>query len=121
MVGINTLSKNVSTELLTIVKKIQNRERINNTEALCLYVDAPIALLGLLANNIRKDLHGERVYFNKNIHIEPTNICVFDCKFCAYSRLLREKEEGCVWFGDDWWRALVLSDKGSLPHVSREV
>lgn len=93
MVGINTLSKNLSTELLTIVKKIQNRERINNTEAFCLYVDAPIALLGLLANNIRKDLHGERVYFNKNIHIEPTNICVFDCKFCAYSRLLSKKEE----------------------------
>ena len=56
--------------------------------------NASLALLGSLANQIRECLHGDKTYFNKNIHIEPTNICVFDCKFCSYSRLLREKEQG---------------------------
>ena len=58
-----------------------------------LYNKAPLSLLGVLANAIRERKNGNKTYFNKNIHIEPTNICVFDCKFCSYSRLLSKKEE----------------------------
>lgn len=81
-------------ELVNISKKIENKERISDEEALFLLENASLALLGSLANQIRERLHGDKTYFNKNIHIEPTNICVFDCKFCSYSRLLREKEQG---------------------------
>ena len=52
-----------------------------------LYTQAPLALLGCLANVIREK-NGNKTFFNKNIHIEPTNICVFDCKVCSYSRKL---------------------------------
>ena len=45
-------------------------------------------------NLIREKKHGNHTFFNRNIHIEPTNICVFDCKFCSYSKLLREKTQG---------------------------
>ena len=38
--------------------------------------------------------HGDRTYFNRNFHIEPTNVCVFSCKFCSYSRLYKNREEG---------------------------
>ena len=48
----------------------------------------------MLANYVREKKNGDYVYFNRNFHIEPTNICVFDCKFCSYSRLLKQKEEG---------------------------
>jgi aminodeoxyfutalosine synthase len=41
---------------------------------------------------IREQRHGDSTYFNRNFHIEPTNICVFDCKFCSYSRLIKQKE-----------------------------
>ena len=58
-----------------------------------MYNNAPLSLLGVLANAIREKKNGNKTYFNKNIHIEPTNICVFDCKFCSYSRLLSKKEE----------------------------
>lgn len=81
-------------EFVNISKKIENKERISDEEALFLLENASLALLGSLANQIRERLHGDKTYFNKNIHIEPTNICVFDCKFCSYSRLLREKEQG---------------------------
>jgi aminodeoxyfutalosine synthase len=39
-------------------------------------------------------LHGNKTYFNRNFHIEPTNVCVFSCKFCSYSQLYANKEEG---------------------------
>ncbi|HCL05725.1 MAG TPA: aminofutalosine synthase MqnE, partial [Chitinophagaceae bacterium] len=38
--------------------------------------------------------HGHKTYFNRNFHIEPTNVCVFSCKFCSYSRLYAHREEG---------------------------
>ena len=80
-------------DLLNIVKTIENQQRISNNQALFLMQKASLSLLGTLANQIRERLHGNKTYFNKNIHIEPTNICVFDCKFCSYSRLLSKKEE----------------------------
>ena len=81
-------------KLKDITKKILSNQRINQIEGLHLYEKAPISLLGFLANKIRTVKNGNYTYFNKNIYIEPTNICVFDCKFCAYSRLLKQKEQG---------------------------
>ncbi len=50
--------------------------------------------MGTLANLVRERKNGLNVYFNRNFHIEPTNVCVFACKFCSYSRLYKNKEEG---------------------------
>ena len=86
-------TKYLPKDLVNIAEKIGNQERISDKEALTLFEDASLSLLGTLANQIRERLHGNKTYFNKNIHIEPTNICVFDCKFCSYSRLLSKKEE----------------------------
>ncbi|MBC8266477.1 MAG: CofH family radical SAM protein [Flavobacteriales bacterium] len=80
-------------DLISIVKKVENQQRISDKEALTLFKKSSLSLLGTLANQIRERLHGNKTYFNKNIHIEPTNICVFDCKFCSYSRLLSKKQE----------------------------
>lgn len=82
------------TELQRIASKVFNKERILPTEGIYLYEHAELGYLGILANHIREDLHGKKTFFNRNFHIEPTNICVFDCKFCSYSRLLKHKQEG---------------------------
>lgn len=84
-------------ELLNISKKAINGIRITKEEGLFLFKNADVSLLAVLANSIREKLHGDKTYFNKNFHIEPTNICVFDCKFCAYSRKLREKDDYAAW------------------------
>ena len=60
-----------------------------------------MGFLGSLANYIRNKKHGDYTYFNRNFHIEPTNICVFDCKFCSYSRLLKHRQEGWELSADD--------------------
>jgi aminodeoxyfutalosine synthase len=68
----------------SIIKKIENQERIELNEALKLY-DLNLLELGTLADNIRKQKFGKKSYFNVNRHINPTNICKDTCKFCAYS------------------------------------
>jgi len=78
----------------TIASKIEKRERINPEEGLMLFEKGSLAMLGTMANFIREREHGHNTYFNRNFHIEPTNVCVFSCKFCSYSKLYSKREEG---------------------------
>lgn len=87
------LDSNISKDLKDIAEKVYSNERITFDEGLLLYEKGELGYLGTLANYIREKRHGNSVYFNRNFHIEPTNICVFDCKFCSYSRLLKQKDE----------------------------
>lgn len=80
--------------LQTIAEKVKNQQRITDEECLLLFEKGSLAFVGALANFIRERLHGDTTYFNRNFHIEPTNVCVFSCKFCSYSRLYANKEEG---------------------------
>lgn len=77
-----------------IAEKIDAGERILPEEGLRLYQEVDVAALGTMANFIRERRHGNHTYFNRNFHIEPTNVCVFSCKFCSYSRLYSNREEG---------------------------
>ncbi len=77
-----------------IAEKVINKERINPEEGVILFEKASLPFLGALANFVREREHGNRTYFNRNFHIEPTNICVFSCNFCSYSRLYAHREEG---------------------------
>ncbi|MEJ7626922.1 MAG: aminofutalosine synthase MqnE [Ferruginibacter sp.] len=81
-------------QLKVIALKVQEGQRINDEDCLYLFEKASLGFAGSLANYIREKLHGNKTYFNRNFHIEPTNVCVFSCKFCSYSRLYAHKEEG---------------------------
>ncbi len=80
--------------LVAIAEKVRNKQRITDEEGLLLFEKGSLSFLGSLANSIRERLHGDTTYFNRNFHIEPTNICVFSCNFCSYSRLYAHKEDG---------------------------
>jgi aminodeoxyfutalosine synthase len=80
--------------LQQIGTKVINNQRISFDEGVYLFDKAPLPYVGALANWKRESLHGDTTYFNKNFHIEPTNVCVFSCKFCSYSKLYAHKEEG---------------------------
>ena len=77
-----------------IALKVYEGERITTSDGINLYKHGSLGFVGKLANHIREQKHGDFTYFNRNFHIEPTNICVFDCKFCSYSRLIKQKEDG---------------------------
>ena len=85
---------NLSQGLLGIQEKVYNNERITDQEGLLLFQKGTLPFLGSLANYIREKKHGDITYFNRNFHIEPTNVCIFTCNFCSYSRLYAHREEG---------------------------
>ena len=89
---ISTISDNPSLQL--IADKVLNNKRISLDDGLLLYEKGEVGFLGVLANFIREKKNGNRTYFNRNFHIEPTNICVFSCNFCSYSRTLKNREAG---------------------------
>jgi len=93
---LNTLlaDKSLAEDLRNIAQKVAKGERINFDEGVLLYEKGELGYLGVLANYIREKRHGDKTYFNRNFHIEPTNLCVYDCKFCSYSRLIKQREEG---------------------------
>ena len=82
------------TDLQNIGNKILQHQRISFNEGILLFEKGTLPYLGALANWVREQKHGNKTYFNRNFHIEPTNVCVFSCKFCSYSRLYAHKEEG---------------------------
>lgn len=81
-------------ELKNIAEKVVSKERITTDDALVLYQKGEIGFLGTLANFIREDKFGDKTFFNRNFHIEPTNVCVFSCAFCSYSKLYKNREDG---------------------------
>jgi aminodeoxyfutalosine synthase len=113
------LQSNISDSLKKISEKVFKGERITFDEGVTLFKEAELNLLGSLANFIREKKHGNKTYFNKNFHIEPTNICVFDCKFCAYSKLLREKSDYDSWEMDEEaiYETIRSYDKSDVTEV----
>jgi aminodeoxyfutalosine synthase len=81
-------------DLQQIGQKIINQERLIEQEGLLLFEKGGLPFLGAMANFVRERLHGHKTYFNRNFHIEPTNVCVFSCQFCSYSRIYAHKDEG---------------------------
>jgi len=96
--GIGNIEIIIASEKDNLLQKIGNKvihnERISFDEGVYLFEKASLPYVGALANWKRESLHGDTTYFNKNFHIEPTNVCVFSCKFCSYSKLYAHKEEG---------------------------
>jgi aminodeoxyfutalosine synthase len=80
--------------LITIADKVINGIRITPQDGLLLLEKASVDFVGALANYIRRSKHGNITYYNKNFHLEPTNVCVFSCNFCAYSESYKQKEQG---------------------------
>lgn len=81
-------------DLRNIADKVINKERLTVEEGVLLFEKGEPGYLGSLANHITQQLHGNKVYFNRNFHIEPTNVCMFTCHFCSYSRLYKNRDEG---------------------------
>ncbi len=91
---LDILIQNSNSNLKSIAQKVVDMQRISDEEALYLYENASLGFVGSLSNFIRISKNSNRVYFNKNFHIEPTNLCVYSCTFCSYSRLIKQRHEG---------------------------
>ncbi|MDR1680273.1 MAG: aminofutalosine synthase MqnE [Prevotellaceae bacterium] len=75
-----------------IVSRIKHGQRLSFDDGLALYECPDLNRLATLATCVRRRHNGNAVYYNRNFHIEPTNVCVNDCVFCSYRR--RAGEDG---------------------------
>jgi aminodeoxyfutalosine synthase len=81
-------------EVSNIFNKLKENQRITFQEGQYLFENAELSELGILANYVREKKHGDNTYFNRNFHIEPTNVCLYTCTFCSYSRLIKKRSDG---------------------------
>ena len=72
-------------QMSAIARKVTDGQRLSAGEGLTLYQSNDLGLLGALACYVKRQKSGNAVYFNKNFHIEPTNICIHHCRFCSYA------------------------------------
>ncbi len=75
-----------------IADAVRRDERITRDDALTLWHEAPLWLLGELATERKRRTSGQNVYYNRNVHLEPTNICLFNCEFCSFRRREGDKD-----------------------------
>lgn len=100
------VSRLASAGILDIAERLDAGERLTLAEGVRLFESPDVLAVGALANRVRERLHGPRTYFNHNIRIEATNVCVASCLFCAFARL-RPGDPGSYTLGlEDAWEKL---------------
>lgn len=75
----------VDPKLKAIRDKVEAGERLSFDDGLLMYEpDTPLNDLGQLANFVREKINGNVAYYNINTHLNPTNVCIYRCIFCAF-------------------------------------
>jgi aminodeoxyfutalosine synthase len=108
----------IDSRLASIRDKVRNGERLSFENGLVLEACNDLFLLGDLANFVRERKHGHRTYYNVNEHLNPTNVCVYRCTFCAFRADLKSPK-GYVMTDDQiLHRAKEATEKGATElHV----
>lgn len=83
--------------LLDIHHKVLSGERLSFEDGVRLFRSRELMAIGALANWVRERRHGNVAYFVRNMHLNPTNVCTVDCKFCGFYRPYRRKVDGWAW------------------------
>jgi len=73
--------------LADIDDRLKAGERLDFADGVRLFACQDLLAVGLLANREREKRHGAKTYFNYNLRLEPTNVCVASCLFCSFARL----------------------------------
>ena len=101
------------TTLTAISEKVHAGERLSEADALALYASNDLLAIGELAALVNERKNGRNVYFNVNRHINPTNICVNRCAFCAFSRTGNESDAYTLSIEEMVRRAVEASCQGA--------
>src|SRR3954465_14941952 len=78
--------------LIPVAEKVGAGESLSYDDGVALYRSRDIHGIGRLANFVREKLHGDKAFYNRNRHINYTNVCALSCKFCSFYR--KRGEEG---------------------------
>ncbi len=78
--------------LTAVAEKVASNERLSFEDGLALFATEDLPALGKLADSVRRRKHGRTTFFNVNRHLNPTNVCYADCKFCGFYRTPRQPD-----------------------------
>src|SRR6059058_4183696 len=78
--------------LRPVADKVLAATPLSHADGLALYASRDLHAIGRMAHHVRTQLHGDKTYFNRNRHINYTNVCALSCKFCSFYR--KRGEEG---------------------------
>lgn len=77
--------------------KVLSGSRLTADDGIRLFRSRELMAVGALANAVRERKHGDDTFFVRNMHLNPTNVCTVDCKFCGFYRPYRDKKQGWSW------------------------
>ncbi len=103
--------------LLPVWEKLRAGQRLDADDGLRLFTAPDLAAVGFLANELRERHHGDRVWFNRNTHINATNVCEASCVFCSFARLKTGDPQAWTLSIDDALRRLKVLDGSVLTEV----
>ena len=89
---ISLLDKQWSKTIKPIARKLANGDRLSIADGLILYQHNNLSEVGMLANLVKHSRFDKQVFFNSNVHINQTNICVLACRFCAFRRSKKQSD-----------------------------
>ncbi len=92
--------------LETIRQKVRRGERLTFDDGVALFHEPDLLAVGQLANEVREELHGDRTYFNRNMRVEVTNVCVASCLFCSFAKLEEHMPGAHTMTLEEAWKAL---------------
>lgn len=101
--------------LADIAEKVRAGERLSFEDGVRLFESNDLLALGSLANEVRERLHGDAAHFNLNRHLNPTNVCVYSCAFCAFAR--KGGEDGAYAYSLDEIREKVRGLGGRVREI----
>ncbi len=105
-------------DLADLAEKVAAGERLTFEDGMRLYGHEDLLAVGRLADLVRERLHGDRVYYNVNRHIEPTNLCATECVFCAFGRKATDAEAYEMSMEEIYQRAAACVAEGATEvHV----
>jgi len=102
-----------------IEQKVNAGERLSAEDALALFRSHDLLGIGRLANMVRERRHGDTTYFNKNLRVEVTNVCMASCLFCSFAKLEEHMPGAHTMTLEEAWGKLEarLHDPPSEVHV----
>jgi len=95
--------------MLDVIRaKVRAGERLTAEDGLALFLEPDLLAVGALANEVRERRHGDRTYFNRNMRIEVTNVCVASCLFCSFAKLEEHMPGAHTMSLEEAWRELEM-------------
>jgi aminodeoxyfutalosine synthase len=108
--------QNRNDQMEAIREKVEAGERLSFDDGVFLYDRADLFSLGELANVVRERRNGNFTYYNVNTHLNPTNVCVYRCTFCAFRSDLKA-EKGYVMSDEQILERAAEADRRGATEV----